>query len=1090
MKKTILIITMSLMFLPACLAQKQQVEAHIKTKCMPVLIDDRCRSHRAFSETDQLPDLIIVGSSTLKQDLQQRKKAKIKVDDIIYGWTDKKELDGAFWWKSKDEQYILALIRAKYPKVSKANWLVRYSLPATPENIAGAKALGKARLAFYTLSSEYIFLGRELSFAKDERDVDHRLNKYLRNVKVQDVLYGSRELKGETILAQISGFMRRSGETPRLLDKEMIYFIGKTAKHGRLKLPSFFVVASVPGAVEYQVKQILQDRHKFPVKDCVRQIIFQGSTQEAIFIMGSESKGAVQLMWQTLTYRGDEALNMVVDEIKKEMLSFKQKPESNYIRLHNLIAFLGSTKEGKEELARLLNQMLQHITSADIVPMSTMPQRKYQEPEVKRIDTNHCLLWILQNMDREVLVTDFAQKLFQLAQITKARWQSEIQLAINSIALQDIIDLTKNLKKSSKIVPLCSAVDFDVQGKKIVFIPGNTKLMVDGRIYRIKDWQQIGQIKEAEHYQSLISPNGKILYVLGCKNGNILAVDFPSGKVLCKFEKTEGSSYDQGVLTSDGKFLMAVNNSDKLIQLWNTKTGKITKSFPLVDDRYTATLSPNGKLLAYHSTEKKYEVLVHRLLSGKKDLFKIRVDDLHKVLFTPDSRYLLVLTYGSISLASGLMPKLAIYDVREGVHKIAQVHIKEVYLDTCNAMTVSPDAKYVAVASEHGKVWVYDLPNLTNRKIIINDKSSGFFGKGQLVFSPDSKILAVGSKDTNLRLFKTGPLFEQILIGNGQPGKITNAYFSSDGKTVYTYGNQGYVCTWDLKTMKVVKRIRMPLGYKIMGTRGPNGRYSVCYNTNKEEKSIQKSNQTSPARVVDVVTGEIVSQPVLPLGRFRTKIHWINNHEALVATWNYLCRFDYLTGKIIKKLKIDSTELGNGMGDITEDGKKLFLSDRSGGKFTTRDISVWYIDPDSGKESTKIEAKQEIRGGYNAKGLVPGGKYFYYADPDMYILSRKTGKLVAYKDFVDSDLLKVSFSSDGSKYSVVTGARKFVDDVGIWDSKAKSLIRVHDTLSGKMLFACRSPVRFPKALKFSPDGKRLLIAGEDFFEIWPITERQ
>lgn len=767
MDKMLLLLLLTQIVSFSCFAGDNSTVNRIKTECPPILVDDRVRTNYPFGVEGQIPDLIISGSSTFKEKISRKLIYNIEVEEIFYGWTDTTVLDFTYPWKIKDGKMILALVRAKYPKNARAAWQLKYSLNATPENIAGAKALGNARLSYYTFSSKYIFLGRELSFTDDERLVDLGLNVYLRNIKIKDVIVGNEQMKGETILGEISGFRHLSNGELRLLDEDMIYFIEKTAKQGRLRLPRSLVITAVPGALQEQVKQILHTRKNFPIAGGTREILFPGSTEEAIHIMGSESKGAVMLMRRTLNHRGDESRKQVVDAIKKEMLSFEPKTESTSIRLHNLISFLGSTKEGKQELAKLLDLMLLHITGADQVPTTTMPERsRYHYPEAELLDTNHSLLWILQNMDQQVLTTKFAKKLFQVANTIQNRWQAEINLAINSVALQDIIDLKDYLGKNSHIQPL-----------------------------RVPNHQ-----------------------------------------------------------------------------------------------------------------------------------------------------------------------------------------------------------------------------------------------------------------------------------GEGHSGKIQDAYFSIDGKTIFTYGDKGYVCSWDPETKKVLTRNDLPEGHKkAMGIRS-DGRYALY--------------PTDPIKVIDAKTGEALSELALPKWTFLYRIHWINDHEALLTTGNYICRFDYLTGKIRKTVKINSSELRNGGGELTEDGKQLFIKKRF---LRSSTVTFWHMNHDTGKESAKKQTEPIIHGGYNANGLVPGGKYFYFADPDVYIVSRKTGELVAFKDFVNAELLNIAFSPDGSRYAVVTGARLFLDSyLRIWDSEAKSIIRIHDTISGKMLFACPSPVRFPKALKFSPDGKRLLAAGEDVFEIWPL----
>jgi hypothetical protein len=134
-------------------AEDKTTTSKIKTECLPILVDDRARTNYPFGVQGQTPDLIILGSSSFEKKVSRNKTFKIEVDEIFYGWTDKKVLDVSYPWRIQNAKWIMALVHAKYPKSAGATWQHKYSIPGTPVNIAGAKALGKARLAFYTLTN-------------------------------------------------------------------------------------------------------------------------------------------------------------------------------------------------------------------------------------------------------------------------------------------------------------------------------------------------------------------------------------------------------------------------------------------------------------------------------------------------------------------------------------------------------------------------------------------------------------------------------------------------------------------------------------------------------------------------------------------------------------------------------------------------------------------------------------------------------------------------------------------------------------------------------------------------------------------------
>jgi hypothetical protein len=88
--------------------------------------------------------------------------------------------------------------------------------------------------------------------------------------------------------------------------------------------------------------------------------------------------------------------------------------------------------------------------------------------------------------------------------------------------------------------------------------------------------------------------------------------------------------------------------------------------------------------------------------------------------------------------------------------------------------------------------------------------------------------------------------------------------------------------------------------------------------------------------------------------------------------------------------------------------------------------------------------------------------------------------------------LDITFTGDGSRYAVVTGGRIFIDlDYHLrlhqWDPQTPSLVRVHETLSGKTIGAFRASTRWIK-IRLAPDGRRLaVINSDDTIEVWDLS---
>jgi hypothetical protein len=266
-----------------------------------------------------------------------------------------------------------------------------------------------------------------------------------------------------------------------------------------------------------------------------------------------------------------------------------------------------------------------------------------------------------------------------------------------------------------------------------------------------------------------------------------------------------------------------------------------------------------------------------------------------------------------------------------------------------------------------------------------------------------------------------------------------------------------------------------------------DGKYIACFDAAREERAFEHGDdQTNPASIMDADTGEVVCRPELPMGRFRTAIHWLNDHEALVATETRLCRFDYMKGVVVKEISIDHTGLGSGLGELTEDGQSILIIE-GGGRMPHLELES--VDIRTG-ESTETGEGRLPRFTGNARGLIPGGKFFYIGDPGMYIFGRATLELIAQKEFRDLDLLQISFSPDGRRFAVVTGGRIFIDDeLRKWDPETKSIVRVHDTATMRTLYAFPASTRWVSELVFSPDGTHLALAnGDGSLEVWGLPD--
>jgi WD40 repeat protein len=409
------------------------------------------------------------------------------------------------------------------------------------------------------------------------------------------------------------------------------------------------------------------------------------------------------------------------------------------------------------------------------------------------------------------------------------------------------------------------------------------------------------------------------------------------------------------------------------------------------------------------------------------------------------------------------------------------------------SVAIAPSGKLLAAAGNDQVVRFYSLPRLRllgqvafrRQEARLMDRPPA---RDSSAFSPDGKLLAVGMGNAAPGLIRTDT-FEKLRPYDGHGDREVDVFFTADGKKLRSYGEDNTVCTWDAAAMKMLRRDEIPPALKVIGIRAPDGRYAICFDAVLERRSLdhyidaavrhsgkQDNELTNPAQVFDAEAGRCIAKVTLPLGTFRTRIHWIDGREALVATDRGLCRFNYQEGKVLSKLSVKDSGLLNGWGELTEDGRSIYFA---GGGFKGQiQVAIATMDVATGK--TTYKKPHEWTNEFvwaDCAGLVPGGKYFYYANPNVYIYDRQTLGQVAKKELVGACVLSHSFSGDGRRYALVTRS---------YDPKTQCIVRIHDTLSGKTLFAFPGSTCWAK-VKLSADGNRVAIVnGDGRIEVWAL----
>jgi WD40 repeat protein len=1070
----------------------------------------------------RMPELVMVVENVEKPKASDRANDRpaCRVKRVLYGSYSGKTI--RFEWPGEYTQryhgegdFIVALVPAFYKE--QPEYYALYGVPVADERAEAA--LGQARLDFAALSADSIFVGSEVSIGgAARREGPGAWN--TSSVEIVRAIHGAVPPRGTKVqvsdgrLTQIANYERRALAEPR------VYF----TKHGADEETDdvYHVITHQQAGEEAKVVEALRHadrcveyvRKEDGQNNTYREVVFPGTDKEAIESLGADNQQAVSLFYRTLMHRRKTSRPLVVAAIEESMFRFDPPADAHdgFRRLKLLANVLGNMQreDGGKDLEKLIETYLKRIEGSLPAPPKVGPS-PYWEDDYGRTGVNRALTWLLVELGEERGRKEFGKRLESLRAKGPARWKDEIQIAMNAIKLEDTKELGEALSKMKDVRPVRSRSAMrhkESAGISLVQFSHDGRLLATAghggeiRLWNTADWSLAAIInQEGSIARALFSPDDRFLYVAGDGLEVHARFDCRTGKLEKKYE-----GHHQGIgsmeLSPDGRTMVTSSYYDKVMHFWDTESGKILRTIPITLEESYFHLSPDGQGIVRPTYSHKR--------SSNSSLFGASTDERAKWLFEPfrgeKAREVSVPSKGGFPSAAAIGADVAYSGYREpgpdlfgdngqshvisyrwGSSGFRELEDRKVSGPGLRQVSVSPDGKLLAVAGQDGSISFVSLPDLKKLgKVSFPQHQPESIYSDSLAFSPDSKLLAAGRSQRTPGLIRT-ETFSSFAPGEGHGGRVENVFFAAGEKRLISYGNDNTVCTWDAATMKMLRRDAIPMGYTWGSIRPWDGRFAICFPGPTNGSPFGPSdNEKAPTRIFDAETGQFISQAPLT----NSTMYWIDDHEAAMIEGSlgdgpsHLRRFNYLTGKILSTTKV-GREWG-GVGELAEDGRSIFsFFIESEGRATPAAPSIF--DMATGK-ARKRELKNSDRQRVNSAGLVPGGKYFYLADPHVYIYDRQTLRRVAEKKFDGVDILSLSFSTDGTRYAIVSGGRIFIEDLLKWyDPKTQSVVRIHDTLTGKTLLARGTSTRWAR-VKFSPEGKRLaVIYDDDTIEIWPLT---
>jgi len=241
--------------------------------------------------------------------------------------------------------------------------------------------------------------------------------------------------------------------------------------------------------------------------------------------------------------------------------------------------------------------------------------------------------------------------------------------------------------------------------------------------------------------------------------------------------------------SKDGKFF-ATGGVDKLVKLWDTRTGKLLYNFTGFSTTVNSIdFHPNSQTLLIASDTSLYE---YNIYSGKLIQVIRSGRRTGKCIFSTDGKLV-------VFASSDWDGVFTVYNYQE--KKV--IGIVNAHEDFIREMAFSPDGKYIVTASRQ-ELRLWDVATLKKKG---EKQYTGQTDRiNSIAIHPNSKKMEVVISELGMFFYSLPDLKEFAAIKHkGDEEQISDADYSPDGKQFATVNTNGQISVWDEASRKVVK---------------------------------------------------------------------------------------------------------------------------------------------------------------------------------------------------------------------------------------------------------------------------------------------